>query len=165
MTNLARQVILILGLALALGLLYWSWVDRIRLDERQKTEQRLQAAWEKKLRAAEAQAQDQLVTLRNQHVQALHGIDLQLRAALRELRNRPSRSTRAPTPSPADPAPRPTACTGAELAREDAEFLVREAAAAAEQQSRLVEALGAYSTCRRTLEEVTNGTHRKSSSP
>lgn len=138
--------------------LWWaaeSWEARIRKDERQKVVSSLDAEWSRKLRSAELDAKETLESVFTEYNDAIEGILRQRDDALERLRKRPSRVT-----IKTKPADHPTpveACTAVQLAREDAEFLEREAAAAAVQQEQLIEATQAYETCRRTLRNVSSG--------
>lgn len=77
-------------------------------------------------------------------------------AALRELRHRNERPTdgghAAATPNPAGAGPA-ASCTGLELYRPDAEFLVREAARADEVRASLIECRAAYDAARSALQQ------------
>lgn len=161
MSILEKLMIAVVLSALAAGA-YLTWESSIRRDERQQVNAKWEAeqlkvdkAWAIRLQKAQAQASNDLVKLRNQHAENLASIHLRLERTLGELRQRPLRVEATRIVSlPDQPAP-VIACTGAELAREDGEFLAREAAGAAEQQERLVEAVGAYDACRATLRSVT----------
>lgn len=145
---------LILILAIWLGANFWE--VHIREEESAKVISVLDAAWTKTLRHAGDRAQAQLTAAREKNETDLRAVRRRLDSALTELLNRPSRAEQAQLANRACPAV--PACTGAGLAREDAEFLTRESAAAAEQQSRLREARAGYETCRQALRSVTSGT-------
>ena len=76
-------------------------------------------------------------------------------AALRQLRDRPGRvaNPQPATGNQAAGAEPSTGATGAQLAREDAEFLVGEATRADEFRAALVECRAAYDAARETLTE------------
>jgi len=79
-------------------------------------------------------------------------LDADLAAALRRLSDRPDRpaerTSDVPAPAPAEPGAR---CTGAELYRSDAEFLIREAARAERVVAALAECQAAYGRAREAL--------------
>lgn len=97
----------------------------------------LVAQYTKKLAEADAKFKQQTADMQEaankQKVskdEQLKAVDTKLAAALVELRNRPSRSDPPSTTQIANDPVRGAACTGAELYREDGEFLKREAARA-----------------------------------
>lgn len=137
------------------------WEHRVRQDESEKVRTRLSEAWQKKLAEQERIAADERLTQRNQHVEEIARIRSAARRDLVSLRQRATRAEQALT---ADRPGAPPACTGDRLARDDAEFLTRFAALAAEQQSRLIEAHKAYETCNKALRSVTQGTQDGESS-
>lgn len=77
----------------------------------------------------------------------LKTINAKLSAALRGLRNRPKRSE-VPTVTATGST---QSCTGAELYRQDAEFLIREAARADETLAQLVQCQAQYNAARTEL--------------
>lgn len=128
----------------------------------------VRAKWEKQ-RAADAALLAQLTSRAREREQALQFTADKLRqektleirhlsaardAALRELRNRDKRPAvgngAAATSSPAG-AGAAASCTGAQLFRQDAEFLVWEAARADEVRASLIECRAAYDAARAAL--------------
>ena len=171
LTRLPQQMLLcaLFALAAVLGYAYWSHrlIEQGRQLERAEWVERQAAEtlkWERKLASAGAQASAQLASLKAQHEQNLNGIRLQLAATLRELRQRPTRAALEEARR-ANPASAPTACTGLQLAGDDAEFLARFAERAAVQQAQLHEAVGQYEACRGALRSVTDGNAKDDAGP
>lgn len=151
----------LLLLTVVAGVNFWEY--RVRQDEGKKVRARLDAAWGELLRQAESEASVERLTQRNKHVEDLARVDAARRRELGRLQQRATRAEQALEANRAGAVAQ--TCTGAALAREDAEFLTRYAAEAAEQRLALVEAHAAYETCRQTLRSVTQGTqHGESSS-
>lgn len=88
-------------------------------------------------------------TIQQEYKHEIGNIARQRDDALERLRNRPERP---PKYTPTDPA-FATVCTGARLARDDAEFLTRYAADAAEQASALKSCEAAYETVRKKIDD------------
>ena len=107
--------------------------NRILLMAKAKQDSELQAAADKERKAYHAQ---------------IRSIDLERDELLRRLRNRPERPEPAPggdgVPAVAGPGAAGPGCTGAELHRQDAEFLVRESARADRLQASLRSCINAY---------------------
>ena len=158
----------IIGLLIAAILAAAGWT----LHENGRTAGRseVRAQWEKQ-RAADAALLAQLTSRAREREQALQFTADKLRqektleirhlsaardAALRELRHRDERPTdgghaaAASSPAGAGPA---ASCTGLELYRPDAEFLVREAARADEVRASLIECRAAYDAARSALQQ------------
>lgn len=140
-------------IAACIGLFFGGWyVNGSRWDAKYKTLERTYATAavqaEEKARHETAQLQTAIEaerTTKDEHIQA---ITAQLDTALGQLRLRPSRSaTKAPASCASSPA------TGAQLSREDAEFLSREAARADAISARLSYCEAAYETARKALAE------------
>lgn len=89
--------------------------------------------------------------VKDEHIKT---ITAQLNDALVELRKRPSRSTASPNASCS-----PTAATGAQLSREDSEFLAREAARADSVMTELRFCHSAYEEARKSINQL-NGEKR-----
>lgn len=96
--------------------------------EKVKTERAAQVAADK-VRQTERALQTQADSHQKEKRDAIDSLAREHRAALYSLRNRPQRAAGA-VPDPAGSAQGQPGCTGAELSREDAEFLVGEAARA-----------------------------------
>lgn len=156
-TRLPQELLLIVALVGACLLGVWYWEGSIRSDERAKVTAELDKAWRLRLQVSEDSAKAQLEAQGRKHAKALSDVQRHASQLALELLKRPSRAEQSQQPHPLTAAACPV-CTGERLAREDAEFLGREAAAAAEQQLDLQRATGAYNTCRKTLEDVTKGT-------
>lgn len=144
---------LMFAAAVTLGATYWS--HRIRVDERTKVTQELVSQWNQKLETLRLQAAGERARQQERYDANIASARARLDRALGELRKRPSRVEQAVAASQACPAV--PACTGDRLAREDASFLTRYAALAAEQQAQLKEAREGYYTCTGLLEQATNG--------
>lgn len=121
----------LLAIAIALGVLGgagWAIDRNARTSERAQVEAEYKEKLDEAAKAAKKATGELEATLlsttqeRNERVKALHLVIKSLRD---ELRNRPSRPT-DPSPTP----PSGEACTGAQLYREDGEFLAGEAARA-----------------------------------
>ncbi|MDO8693511.1 MAG: hypothetical protein Q7J51_05385 [Sheuella sp.] len=137
--------------AFVLALFFAGWyVNGMRWDAKYKG---LESAYAKAATLAEEKARRETAqlqtaieaerTTKDEHIQA---ITARLDIALGQLRVRPSRST---TQAPAACASSPA--TGAQLSREDAEFLAREAARADAISARLLYCEAAYESARRAL--------------
>lgn len=123
-----------LGLALAAagGWTTRGWKEDARHADLQRTIAQGVAAAATEARAIEHRRQETVnAAIHDQHV-ALENINRDLQRELDSLRRRASRASRAarPEPVPAAESPARPCATGAELCREDAEFLRREAARA-----------------------------------
>lgn len=142
--------IAVVGVLVAAGWFGYNWVyDRgaasvqVRWDA-ERAEVARQSAQIKADAAAQAlslqQAMDKQRGVTNAQVDALHAA---LGAAVAVLRERPERPSGggAPNAAPAGPAP---SCTGAQLFRQDGEFLAGEAARADELRLQLAECQAAY---------------------
>jgi ABC-type multidrug transport system fused ATPase/permease subunit len=155
-TRLPQELLLIVALLGACFLGFKFWEHRIREDEAQKVELRMNEAWVKKLKKAEDKALLELIQLRGQHAEDYNRLRSRAAALAGELQKRPTRAQLEAAQQAAVAAGTACpVCTGAGLAREDGEFLAGEASAAAGLQHDLFQARGAYDTCRRTLEAVT----------
>ena len=139
--------------AFVLALFFAGWyVNGMRWDAKYKSLESTYAKAailaEEKARLQTAQLQTAIEaerTTKDEHIQA---ITAQLDTALGQLRVRPGRSTtKVPTACASSPA------TGAQLSREDAEFLAREAARADAVSARLSYCEAAYETARKALAE------------
>ncbi len=116
--------------------------DGTRLTRAEHTEQQLSIA-RNELRAID-KLQDKWKAAEDELHAKNKALDTRLRGAIAELRNRPSRPAASEATAPERKC---EAATGAELSREDAAFLVREAARA----NRVVNALA---LCQREYEEL-----------
>ena len=163
MSVMDKLLVAVVISAIAVGA-YLLWEESIRRDERQQVNAKWEKAqaisemrWATRLQSAQAKASQDLVELRNLHAQNLSSIRLRLDDTLRQLRDRPTRAAAQAAGNQGSDSSPTSVCTGDRLAGEDAEFLAREAARAAEQQEELRAALGAYEACRGTLQSVTGG--------
>lgn len=103
------------------------------------------------IRAREQALQSTADEIREEKTREIRHLSAARDAALRELRNRNERSAIERHPAAdADPAGTGSAasCTGSQLYRQDAEFLVREAARADEVRAHLSECRAAYDAAR-----------------
>jgi excinuclease UvrABC ATPase subunit len=157
-SRLPQELLLTIALLGVCFFGYKFWEHRIRADEEMKTSLRLHKVWEARLRVAEDKALKELIEYRNENAKSYAKLAARADQLARELRQRPTRAQleAAQQAHPLTAAACPV-CTGERLAREDAEFLAREAAAGHAQQSDLQFATSSYETCRRTLKEVTEG--------
>jgi len=128
---------LLLAVAAVVGAYRWH-ANGLREEGRAEVRAEWTTERTRQLEAARANdAEQRRIEQRRQSLQAeaderkthaIHDLDQRLAAAVGELRNRPERPAAA-SGTGGDPPAR-QACTGAELYRPDAEFLVREAARA-----------------------------------
>jgi biopolymer transport protein ExbB/TolQ len=118
----------------------WRWNSKLQAIIAAQTEARIAA--EKKSRTLEQTLQAQINAERNRKDVEINIIRSQLDTALIELRKRPARGSNVPsTTGNNSPA------TGAQLSREDAEFLTREAA-------RADVMLSNYAACYKSYESI-----------
>lgn len=160
MLSLLKPKLIALGIALLiLGILYGSHKLIVRKEVAKAvahTEQTMSAAYnEKLLKASElAREREQVMMasadkLRKDKDAQIASLNTRLGAALSSLSERPQR-----TPSASKDTPAPCNCsgaTGANLSREDAEFLVREAARADRLRSALDQCYKQYESVRQSL--------------
>lgn len=97
-------------------------------------------------REIEKSLQDQADRLRKENDEKVRAINNRLNSTLAELRKRPKRNTKSPAAGQA-----PRSCTGAELFREDSEFLAREAARADEIREGYKQCFQQYESVRKQL--------------
>lgn len=114
--------------------------------EVKETQAALLASANDAARAREGQLQDAATKLRETKDAQIRAVNARLAATLVELRERPARPVEPVSAPSAGPAPEPPACrgTGAQLYREDAEFLAREAARADEIRAALQQCTAQY---------------------
>ena len=133
------------GLAAGRAEIQTQW-DQQRIADASAT---VQAALQ--ARAREQALQSTADKIRQEKTREIRHLSAARDAALRELRNRDERpAVGGDAPAAADPAGAGPAasCTGAQLYRSDAEFLVWEAARADEVRAHLSECRAAYNTAR-----------------
>jgi hypothetical protein len=118
----------------------WRWNSKLQTIIAVQTEARIAA--EKKSRTLEQTLQSQINAERNRKDVEINIIRSQLDTALIELRKRPARSANVPSATGNN-----FSATGAQLSREDAEFLTREAA-------RADIALSNYAACYKSYEAI-----------
>lgn len=139
----------------------------VYLEGRESGRQEVQARWnaektrqaeeltrlEQQARKREQDLQTAVDTLRQEKTDEANRLAAQYAAAVERLRDRPQRPAAASTPAPAPACPRVAApvCTGQQLYREDAGFLVGEAARADRLRIDLAQCLGAYNSAREQL--------------
>lgn len=116
----------------------------------------LDAAWRGKLSVVASDANQKLEKERATYETAIRDILAERERMRIELQRRPSRASQQhPATAAGDSAPAAEACTGARLAREDADFLAGYAADAGEQQEQLKQTTSMYETCREALRKAT----------
>lgn len=123
----------------------WRWNGKMQELVAAQNKARLDA--EQRVRSYEQQIMASVTEERNKKDAQIRTIRTQLDAALIELRNRPTRVQVPPTATDRRPG------TGAELFREDAEFLAREAARADELRAELMACYASYEAARKSLRE------------
>jgi hypothetical protein len=123
-----------------------------KAEVQQKWDQE-RAAQEAEYAAAQAAAREKEQTLqanadslRKEKDREIRDLNARAVALTNSLRDRPSRTTTesSPVPGAASTGPAPVVCTGKELPREDAEFLVREAGRADELRASLKQCYAQY---------------------
>ena len=125
------------------GLWYWHHDDKTKALEALKMEMKAEA--EAQLRAKEQILTYEAFKLGREKDEKINTINRKLTDTLRLLSQRPSR------PSNPSATPNREACTGAQLYREDGEFLAREAARADEVAAERDYYYERYENARRTL--------------
>lgn len=118
----------------------WRWSSKLQKIIAVQTEARIAA--EKKSRTLEQTLQAQINAERNRKDAEINIIRSQLDTALIELRKRPARGANVPSATGNN-----SPATGAQLSREDAEFLTREAA-------RADMILSSYGACYKSYESI-----------
>lgn len=119
----------VFAVALGLGWQVNGWRLNAKISELTASHAEELAKAQAKARAAEQAMQDAADKLRRDHDAKVRDITNRLNATLAELRKRPKRPASKPTTTP-NPGPATQGCSGAQLYREDSEFLAREAARA-----------------------------------
>lgn len=159
---LLKPRLLILGsFLLFLGILYGSHKLIVRSAVHKaviQTQEQMSAEYTKKLLAASelAREREQMMVssaekIRKEKDAQIASLNTRLGTALSSLSERPQRPSGSPQSAPA-PSPRAGA-TGAELSREDAEFLVREAARADSLSLALGQCYRQYEQVRQSLKQ------------
>jgi hypothetical protein len=134
MFGLQAKLIALVILATVLSASHWkaysSGKAAVRLEWQADIQQRTAAALEAEqaARAVEVELQAKAATIRRTKDAQIHSLGLELDESLRRLRNRPERPAASDVPPVAGTGG--GSCTGADLYRPDAEFLVRLAASA-----------------------------------
>lgn len=108
---------------------------------------------ERKHRATENNLNAAADKIRKERHEAVQTLNSRVTSLLGQLRNRPNRPSPASNPGAATPSPGPSG-TGASLHREDAEFLVGEAAAAVKLGVERDSCIATYNTARDELAKI-----------
>lgn len=152
LTRLCLCLLLALGAWLAASYLIRTWKASIMTS----VTTTLDAAWRAKLTDAASDANQKLEKERNAYETGIRNVLAERERMRIQLQQRPSRASQQQPPTTTGGTPAATqACTGAGLAREDADFLAGYASDAAEQQEQLKQTTSMYETCRETLRKVT----------
>jgi hypothetical protein len=122
----------------------WRWSSKAQELAASYTKASVEA--EKKSRLQERSIQAAADTERSRKDAEITIVRGQLDTALIELRRRPPRGANLPSASGTCPA-----ATGAQLSREDAEFLARESARANEMKAALLACYGTYNAARNSM--------------
>jgi hypothetical protein len=143
--------IAVFGVALALGWQVNGWRLNTKIESIQAEYARQYAAAQQKARATEQSMQSAADRLRRDKDAQINNLSTRVRTLTAELRNRPKRpSTSSITPD-ARLGLTASGCSGAELYREDGEFLIREAARADTIQEGYKQCTQQYETMRKYL--------------
>ena len=150
--SLQAKLIAAILLAVFIAGVYWrghtqGWKARdviAQADAAAQLEKALQA--EQKARAVEVELQGKAAAIRRTKDAQIHSLGLELSESLQRLRNRPERPAASDVPAVAGTGG--NACTGAELYKPDAEFLVGLAASADRLRIALQSCQAAYKAAR-----------------
>lgn len=140
--------ILSLLLAFGAGWMVNGWRLNAKIEQIKKEQVQALLTAESNARKTEQELVGQAQQEKERKDAELKVVGNKLSAALSELRKRPERVSKVPTVTPTGPA---ESCTGAELYRQDAEFLIREAARADEVVIQLMQCQAQYNAARNEL--------------
>ena len=140
--------ILSLLLAFSVGWVVNGWRLNAKIEQIQKEHTQALLTAESNARKAEQTLVEQAQQEKVRKDAELKVVGNKLSAVLIKLRDRPERNSEVPTATPARPV---ESCTGTELYRQDAEFLIREAARADEVVIQLMQCQNQYNAARNEL--------------
>jgi len=146
-----REIIaglVVVVLAFGAGWMVNGWRLDVKITEIQRAHTQEMLDAESKARKTEHDLVAQAEQEKGRKDAELKVVGNKLSAVLIKLRDRPERNSEVPTATPARPA---ESCTGTELYRQDAEFLIREAARADEVVIQLMQCQAQYNAARNEL--------------